>query len=81
MGILLIFSLTLSAGSDMTILETLSRTLLRPAIVTVSGMLDAVANIDGYSSDIDTSVELKLYDKNNNEIKNSSIKKNISSGH
>ncbi len=41
--------------------------------------IDAVANIDGYSSDIDTSVELKLYDKNNNEIKNSSIKKNISS--
>lgn len=41
--------------------------------------VDAVANIDGYSSDIDTSVELKLYDKNNNEIRNGSIKKNISS--
>lgn len=41
--------------------------------------VDAVANIDGYSSDIDTSVELKLYDKDNNEIRNSSIKKNISS--
>lgn len=40
--------------------------------------IDAVANIDGYSSDIDTSVELKLYDKANNEIKNSSIKMNIS---
>lgn len=40
--------------------------------------IDAVANIDGYSSDIDTSVELKLYDTANNEIKNSSIKKNIS---
>ncbi len=40
--------------------------------------IDAVANIDGYSSDIDTSVELKLYDAANNEIKNSSIKKNIS---
>ena len=40
--------------------------------------IDAVANIDGYSSDIDTSVELKLYDVANNEIKNSSIKKNIS---
>ena len=40
--------------------------------------IDAVANIDGYSSDIDTSVELKLYDAANNEIKNSSIKLNIS---
>lgn len=40
--------------------------------------IDAVANIDGYSSDIDTSVELKLYDKENNEIRNSSIKTNIS---
>ena len=40
--------------------------------------IDAVANIDGYSSDIDTSVELKLYDEANNEIKNSSIKMNIS---
>ncbi|MDE5698232.1 MAG: hypothetical protein K2I96_12620 [Lachnospiraceae bacterium] len=40
--------------------------------------IDAVANIDGYSSDIDTSVELKLYDKENNEIRNSSIKMNIS---
>lgn len=40
--------------------------------------VDAVANIDGYSSDIDTSVELKLYDVSNNEIKNSSIKMNIS---
>lgn len=40
--------------------------------------IGAVANIDGYSSDIDTSVELKLYDKDNNEIRNSSIKMNIS---
>lgn len=40
--------------------------------------IDAVANIDGYSADIDTSVELKLYDKENNEIRNSSIKTNIS---
>lgn len=40
--------------------------------------IDAVANIDGYSSDIDTSVELKLYDEANKEIKNSSIKMNIS---
>ncbi len=40
--------------------------------------IDAVANIDGYSSDIDTSVELKLYDKENKEIKNNAIKMNIS---
>lgn len=39
--------------------------------------VDAVANIDGYSSDINTSVELKLYDAENNEIKSSSIKMNI----
>jgi hypothetical protein len=40
--------------------------------------VEAVANIDGYSSDINTSVELKLYDTNNEEIKSSSIKMNIS---
>lgn len=40
--------------------------------------VDAVANIDGYSSDINTSVELKLYDADNNEIRSSSIKMNIS---
>ncbi|MDE7028521.1 MAG: hypothetical protein K2P63_00915 [Lachnospiraceae bacterium] len=39
--------------------------------------IDAVANIDGYTSDINTSVELKLYDSDNKEIKNSSIKMNI----
>ncbi|MDE6221620.1 MAG: hypothetical protein K2G51_14570 [Lachnospiraceae bacterium] len=39
--------------------------------------VEAVANVDGSSSDIDTSVELKLYDAANNEIKNSSIKMNI----
>ncbi|MDE6620837.1 MAG: hypothetical protein K2K74_10195, partial [Lachnospiraceae bacterium] len=39
--------------------------------------VEAVANVDGASSDIDTSVELKLYDAANNEIKNSSIKMNI----
>ncbi len=39
---------------------------------------DAVANIDGYSFDINTSVEIKLYDENDREIKSSSIKMNIS---
>lgn len=40
--------------------------------------VEATANIDGYASDINTSVELKLYDSDNNEIKSSSIKMNIS---
>ena len=40
--------------------------------------VEAVANIDGYSSDINTSVELKLYDANGKEIKSSTIKMNIS---
>ena len=39
--------------------------------------VDAMTNIDGYSSDINTSVELKLYDADGNEIKSSSIKMNI----
>mgnify|MGYP002514025167 CR=1 FL=1 len=30
--------------------------------------VDAMANIDGYSSDINTSVELKLYDADGNEM-------------
>ena len=40
--------------------------------------VEAVANIDGYASDINTSVELKLYDIDGNEIKSNSIKMNIS---
>lgn len=40
--------------------------------------VDAVANIDGYSSDINTSVDLKLYDADNKEVRSSSIKTNIS---
>lgn len=40
--------------------------------------VDAVASIDGYSSDINTNVELKLYDAQGNDIKSNSIKMNIS---
>lgn len=40
--------------------------------------VEATASIDGYSSDINTSVELKLYDTKGNEVKNSSVKMNIS---
>lgn len=39
--------------------------------------VEAVANIDGYSSDINTSVELKLYDAEGKEIRSSSIMMNI----
>lgn len=39
--------------------------------------VEAVASIDGYSSDISTNVELKLYNAEGNEIKSSSIKMNI----
>jgi YbbR domain-containing protein len=40
--------------------------------------VEAAVNIDGYSSDINTSAELKLYDADNKEIKSSSISMNIS---
>lgn len=40
--------------------------------------VDAVASIDGYSSDINTNVELKLYDAEGKDIKSNSIKMNIS---
>lgn len=40
--------------------------------------VEAVASIDGYSSDISTNVELKLYTADETEIKSSSIKMNIS---
>lgn len=40
--------------------------------------VEAVASIDGYSSDINTNVELKLYDAEGNDIKSNSIKMNIS---
>ena len=36
--------------------------------------VDAVASIDGYSSDINTNVELKLYDAQGNDSKSNSIK-------
>lgn len=39
--------------------------------------VEAVVDVEGAASDIDTSAELKLYDAKNNEIKNSSIKMNI----
>lgn len=39
--------------------------------------VEAVANIAGYSTDINSSVELKLCDKDGNEIKSNSIKMNI----
>ena len=40
--------------------------------------IEAVASIDGYSSDINTNVELKLYDAEGDEIKSNSVKLNIS---
>ncbi|MBD5452169.1 MAG: hypothetical protein HDR25_05970 [Lachnospiraceae bacterium] len=40
--------------------------------------VEAVASIDGYSADINTNVELKLYDAEGNDVKSSSIKMNIS---
>lgn len=39
--------------------------------------VEAVTNIDGYSSNITTSVELKIYDAGNNELKSNSIKMNV----
>jgi YbbR domain-containing protein len=40
--------------------------------------VEAAVNIDGYSTDINTSAEIKLYDAEGDEIKNSSISMNIS---
>lgn len=40
---------------------------------------EAVVSVNGYSSDINTTADIKLYDADNNEIKSSSIKLNISS--
>jgi YbbR domain-containing protein len=40
--------------------------------------VEAAVSIDGYSADINTSAEIKLYDAEDNEIKNSSITMNIS---
>ncbi|MCM1184248.1 MAG: CdaR family protein [Roseburia sp.] len=39
---------------------------------------EAVVNVNGYSSDVITSGEIKLYDADDNEIRSSSIKLNIS---
>lgn len=40
---------------------------------------EAVVGVNGYSSDINTTADIKLYDADNNEIRSSSIKLNISS--
>lgn len=40
---------------------------------------EAVVSVNGYSSDINTTADIKLYDADNNEIRSSSIKLNISS--
>ena len=39
--------------------------------------IEAVININGYSSDINTTADLKIYDAAGNEIRNNSIKLNI----
>ena len=63
------------------------RALASPNVVRFSGPeslimeidhVEAVANIEGSSSDISTSVDLKIYDADDNEIKSNSIKMNIS---
>lgn len=48
------------------------------SIINQIASVEAVANIAGYSSDINSSVELKLCDAKGNEIKSSSVKMNIS---
>lgn len=63
------------------------RALASPNVVRFSGPeslimqidhVEAVANIEGSSSDISTSVDLKIYDADGKEIKSNSIKMNIS---
>lgn len=63
------------------------RALASPNVVRFSGPeslimqidhVEAIANIEGSSSDISTSVDLKIYDAENKEIKSNSIKMNIS---
>lgn len=63
------------------------RALASPNVVRFSGPeslimqidhVEAVANIEGGSSDISTSVDLKIYDADGKEIKSNSIKMNIS---
>lgn len=63
------------------------RALASPNVVRFSGPeslimqidhVEAVANIEGSSSDISTSVDLKIYDAEDKEIKSNSIKMNIS---
>ncbi|HBV81838.1 MAG: CdaR family protein [Lachnospiraceae bacterium] len=48
------------------------------SIIQLIDHVDAVTNVEGSSSDINTSVDLKLYDVEGKEIKNNSIKMNIS---
>ncbi len=64
-----------------------NRALASPNVVRFSGPeslimqidhVEAVANIEGGSSDISTSVDLKIYDADGKEIKSNSIKMNIS---
>lgn len=63
------------------------RALASPNVVRFSGPeslimqidhVEAIANIEGSSSDISTSVDLKIYDAEDKEIKSNSIKMNIS---
>ena len=48
------------------------------SVISQIDRVEAVTSIDGYTSDINTSVELKLYDTEDKEIKNNSIEMNIS---
>ncbi|MDE7322973.1 MAG: hypothetical protein K2N73_09680 [Lachnospiraceae bacterium] len=80
-------SIIASASGDPAEGYVVDRALASPNVVRFSGPeslimqidhVEAVANIEGASSDITTSVDLKIYDAANNEIKGNSIKMNIS---
>ena len=61
---------------------TMSQNLVRisgtESVVDQIDHVGATVDVSTYTSDINTSVELKLYDANDNEIKSNSVKMNIS---
>ncbi|MCR5417982.1 MAG: hypothetical protein K6E84_03625 [Lachnospiraceae bacterium] len=63
---------------DVTTAENVVRISGRESVVSGIAKVTAEVSVDGLGSDVNTSVDLKLYDKNGEQIKNTNLLKNIS---
>ena len=63
---------------DVTTAENVVRISGRESVVGAIAKVTAEVSVDGLGSDVNTTVDLKLYDKDGEQIKNANLSKNIS---